>query len=87
MRDVRGLIVRVHFSEKASNLMDKENVVTLIVDRRASKHDIKRVFENLFQVRVEKVRTVITSKGEKKAYVKLAPGFNARDIATRLGVV
>ncbi len=82
-----GIIVRVHFSEKAVNLMDKENVITLIVDRRASKHDIKRVFEDIFKVKVEKVRTVITSRGEKKAYVKLASGFNARDIATRLGVV
>ncbi len=82
-----SIIIRVHFSEKASNLMDKENVITLIVDRRATKHDIKRVVEDLFQVKVEKVRTVITSRGEKKAYVKLAPGFNARDIATKLGVI
>ncbi len=87
MKEARNLIIRVHFSEKASNLMDRENVITLIVDRRASKHDVKRVFEDLFQVKVEKVRTLITSRGEKKAYVKLAPGFNARDVATRLGVV
>lgn len=84
MKDARNLIIRVHFSEKASNLMERENVITLIVDR---KHDVKRVFEDLFQVKVEKVRTLITSRGEKKAYVKLAPGFNARDVATRLGVV
>jgi large subunit ribosomal protein L23 len=87
MKDARNLIIRVHFSEKASNLMERENVITLIVDRRASKNDVKRVFEDLFQVKVEKVRTLITSRGEKKAYVKLAPGFNARDVATRLGVV
>jgi large subunit ribosomal protein L23 len=82
-----SIIVRVHFSEKASTLMDKENVITLIVDRRASKHDIKRVFEDIFQVKVVEVRTLITSRGEKKAYVKLAPEFKARDVATRLGVV
>ncbi len=82
-----SIIIRVHFSEKASALMDKENVITLIVDRRASKHDIKRVFEDIFQVKVVEVRTLITSRGEKKAYVKLAPEFKARDVATRLGVV
>jgi large subunit ribosomal protein L23 len=82
-----SIIIRVHFSEKASILMDKENVITLIVDRRASKHDIKRVFEDVFQVKVVEVRTLITSRGEKKAYVKLAPEFKARDVATRLGVV
>jgi large subunit ribosomal protein L23 len=82
-----SIIIRVHFSEKASILMDKENVITLIVDRRATKHDIKRVVEEMFQVKVVKVRTLITSRGEKKAYVKLAPEFKARDVATRLGVV
>ena len=82
-----SIIIRVHFSEKASILMDKENVITLIVDRRATKHDIKRVLEDIFQVKVVKVRTLITSRGEKKAYVKLAPEFKARDVATRLGVV
>lgn len=79
--------MRVHYSEKAATLMDEENVITVIVDRRATKHDIKRAFEEMFQVKVLEVRTLITSRGEKKAYVKLAPEFKARDLATRLGVV
>lgn len=82
-----GIIIRVHSSEKAISLMDEENIITFIVDRRATKHDVKRVVEELFKVKVVEVRTLITPRGEKKAYVKLAPEFKARDLATRLGVV
>jgi len=80
-------IIRVHSSEKAVRLMDEENIITVIVDRRATKHEIKRAFEEMFKVKVVAVRTLITSRGEKKAYVKLAPEFSARELATRLGVV
>lgn len=86
-KDVFTVIVRPHYSEKAAKLMDKENTLVLIVDRRATKHDIKRAVEELFKVKVEEVRTLITPRGEKKAYVKLAPQYRARDIAASLGVL
>ena len=38
------------------------------------------------QVKVEKVNTLITMKGEKKAYVKLKPEYDASEIAARLGL-
>lgn len=43
--------------------------------------------EQLFGVKVVKVRTLITPRGEKKAYVKLAPEYKALDVATKLGAV
>ncbi|RLG84317.1 MAG: 50S ribosomal protein L23, partial [Thermoprotei archaeon] len=46
-----------------------------------------RAVEELFGVKVIKVRTLITMEGEKKAYVKLHPDFKATDIATRLGLL
>jgi len=67
--------------------MDEENTISVIVDRRATKHDIKRFFEETFKVKVVKIRVLITSRGEKKAYIKLAPGYNARELATKLGIV
>ncbi|MCX8195706.1 MAG: 50S ribosomal protein L23 [Acidilobaceae archaeon] len=80
------VVIRAHASEKASRLLE-ENVITLIVERNATKHQIKRFLEERLGVKVVEVRTLITSKGEKKAYVKLAPGFNARDLAVKLGTV
>jgi len=36
---------------------------------------------------VEKVNVVITSKGEKKAFVKLHPDYKAVDVAIKLGIL
>ncbi|MCD6479192.1 50S ribosomal protein L23 [Candidatus Bathyarchaeota archaeon] len=74
-------------TEKAVNLIERENKITFIVDRRATKHDIARAVEQLYGVGVEKVWTLITPKGEKKAMVKLKKGYNATDLAIRLGIL
>ena len=76
-----------YITEKSVGMIDKENKIVFIVERKASKKQIKEAFEKLFEVKVEKVNTVITLKGEKKAYIKLKPEFKARDVATKLGLV
>ena len=81
------VIIRIHTSEKATLLLEKQNTLTMIVKREATKHDIKRAVEHLYGVRVEKVRTLITPKGEKKAYVRLTKDYSASELATRLGLV
>ncbi len=81
------IILRIHMSEKALRLIEEENTLTLIVSRNATKHQIKKAVENLYNVKVEKVRTLITAKGEKKAYVKLSAEHKASELATRLGLV
>ncbi|ADV65476.1 50S ribosomal protein L23 [Desulfurococcus mucosus] len=81
------VIIRPVQSEKALSLIDKQNTLTFIVDIDASKTEVKRAVEELFNVKVEEVRTLITARGEKKAYVKLAPEFKASDIASQLGLV
>lgn len=74
-------------TEKNVRLVDTENKIVFIVDRKANKHEIKEAFEKLFEVKVEKVNTLITPKGLKKAYIKLKKEYSARDIATKLGIV
>jgi large subunit ribosomal protein L23 len=74
-------------TEKTAALIDKENKIVFVVDRKAKKKQIKEAFEKLFEVKVEKINTEITLKGEKKAYIKLKPEFKARDVATKLGLV
>ena len=81
------IIIRVHVTEKTVMLVENQNTITLIVRRDASKADIKRAVEEIFNVKVEKVKTLITPRGEKKAYVKLAPEYDASELATRLGMV
>lgn len=87
MRDPHGVIKAAVSSEKAITYMERFNTLTFIVDLRATKHDIKKAVEKLFDVKVSKVRVEVTPKGEKKAYVKLAEEYKASDIATRLGIV
>jgi large subunit ribosomal protein L23 len=38
-------------------------------------------------VQVDRVNTVVTPEGRKKAYVKLAPDYKASDLAVRLGIL
>ncbi len=85
--EISKIIIRAVISEKAIDLIRRENKLTFIVDRRANKPMIKRAIEELFDVRVEKVWTMITPRGEKKAIVKLKPEYSAIDIASQLGII
>lgn len=82
-----SIIKSVLTTEKAVRLIETSNTLTIIVDRKATKADIKKAIEQIFGVKVKKVNTVITPEGEKKAYVKLAPEFKATDVAHKLGVL
>jgi ribosomal protein L23 len=64
-----------------------ENALVFIVDRRATKHEIKHAFEILYKVKVSKVNTLITPQGKKKAFIKLTPEYNALDLATEVGII
>ena len=43
-------------TEKAVRLMESENKLTFIVDRKSNKPEIKKVLEELFKVKVLKIR-------------------------------
>ncbi len=73
-------------TEKTFDLIEKENKLVFIVNRQANKNQIKRAIEKLHNVKVIKVNTMITPKGEKKAFVKLHPEYSAQDIAIDLGI-
>jgi large subunit ribosomal protein L23 len=74
-------------TENALRLIEEENKLTFIVDIRASKADVKKAIEVLFDVKVDSVNTLITPKGKKKAYVKLRPDYKASDLAMKLGLL
>ncbi|MCD6538008.1 50S ribosomal protein L23 [Candidatus Bathyarchaeota archaeon] len=74
-------------TEAASRLLEKENKLVFITHIKATKRDIRRAVEELFNVKVRSVNTVITSKGKKKAYVRLEPEYSATDVAIKLGLL
>jgi len=82
-----NIINRILITEKTIRLAEKENKITLIVNRNANKTQIKEAVEKLFNVKVEKVNTLITPNGDKKAYVKLGKDYKATDILSKLGLM
>lgn len=74
-------------TEKSIRLMESENKLVFVVDRRAEKKEIKEAIEKMFKVKVDKVNTHIISNGQKRAYIKFAAESPAIDVATQLGLI
>jgi large subunit ribosomal protein L23 len=58
MKDLRQVIHRPVITEKSTIERESQNVVTFAVHPDANKHEIKRAVEELFDVKVEEVRTL-----------------------------
>ncbi|UCD43858.1 MAG: 50S ribosomal protein L23 [Candidatus Bathyarchaeota archaeon] len=74
-------------TERSINMIENENKLVFIVDRRANKHEISRAVSHLYGVEVETVNTLISRENRKKAFVKLTEEFDASDLAIRLGIL
>jgi len=74
-------------TEKSIRLMESENKLIFIVNRKANKTDIKKAIEEFFKVKVIKVNTFITPNGQKRAYVRFSEETPAIDVATQMGIV
>jgi len=74
-------------TEVTSRILETENKLVFVVNVRANKVDVKRAVEELYEVMVDKVNTLITPGGEKKAFVKLHPDYKAVDVAIKLGIL
>lgn len=81
------IIKSPYITEKVTGMVDSNNTLEFLVDMRATKPEIKKSLEELYDVEVMSVRTMITSRGEKKAIVKLAREGSANELATRLGLL
>ena len=73
-------------TEKAIMMIERENVLTFVIEQRKTKKEIKKELEGLFKIKIDKIRTLV--RGNKKyAYVKLNKDFLAIDLATKLGMM
>ena len=73
-------------TEKAVKLLESENKIAFIVDRRSNKQELKREVEKIFGVKVEKIRTLMRNN-KKIVYVRLIKSNPAIDVATKLGMI
>ena len=74
-------------TESASLMVEKDNKLLFAVNMNAGKNDIKQAVEQLYEVKVQKITTLITPQGTKKAFVKLTPEYKASDVAIKLGIL
>ncbi len=73
-------------TEKAVTLIESQNILAFKLGISATKEQIKKEVEELFEVKVDKVR-VMRRESKKYAYVKLKKEFPAIDVATKLGMI
>ena len=87
MKEFWDIVKFPHLAEKSMNMVEMENKLVFVVDKKARREDIKKAVETEFGVTVENVNIVITTKGMKKAFIKLSEKDLASDIATRMGML
>ncbi|OGP58206.1 MAG: 50S ribosomal protein L23 [Deltaproteobacteria bacterium RBG_13_61_14] len=66
MKDLYQVIRRPVVTEKSERLGAKENSVVFEVHRQATKHDIQRAVEKIFNVKVKRVRTLRMAKKRRR---------------------
>uniref|UniRef100_A0A1D1XRB6 60S ribosomal protein L23a n=1 Tax=Anthurium amnicola TaxID=1678845 RepID=A0A1D1XRB6_9ARAE len=74
-------------TESAVAMMERDNTLAFVVDARADKDMIRGAVRVLLGAEPRKVNTLVRPDGTKKAYVRLAPGFSAADVANRIGML
>ena len=87
------VLIHPYVTEKTLNMLQGTpaqdlkdgNRLEFLVDRRANKTQIKKAFEEIFEVKVEQVNTFVRKDG-KHAIIKLKPEFPAEEIGMRIGV-
>ncbi|MFQ6125505.1 MAG: 50S ribosomal protein L23 [Candidatus Heimdallarchaeota archaeon] len=86
MSEPETLIIKPMVSEKSFGMIEEENKLVFLVKRFATKSMVKQAIQDLYEVRVAKVNTVIMPNGLKKAYVRFHPDEDAMDLAAKLGI-
>ncbi|MHA1748588.1 MAG: 50S ribosomal protein L23 [Promethearchaeota archaeon] len=84
--DYQDILIKPVITESTFDLIEIENKLVFIVDKRANKRQIKEAIEKLYDVKCTKVNTLITPKGEKKAFIKLSLENSASEVANKIGI-
>ncbi|KAL8584784.1 60S ribosomal protein L23A [Nucella lapillus] len=74
-------------TESAMKKIEDNNTLVFIVDKRANKPLVKQAVKKLYDIEVARVNTLIRPDGEKKAYVRLMPDYDALDVANKIGII
>ena len=67
--------------------MEKDNTIIFYVNQKANKQQIKAAFKEAFGVKPQRVNTMNTVLGRKKAFIKLPKSNEASEIANKIGLL
>ena len=67
--------------------METENTVIFLVDPKPNKIEIKNAFLTSFKIKPERINTLRTPDGRKKAYIKIPKTHEASEIANKIGLI
>ena len=80
------MILKPVTSEKVVKMIDVDNTLVFEVERKYKKEDVRKEIEKVFNVKVNKVRSMF--RGNKKfVYARLDKKNPAIDVATKLGMI
>ncbi|KAJ3700118.1 hypothetical protein LUZ61_003823 [Rhynchospora tenuis] len=85
--DPFSILKRQLITESAMKVMQDDNTLVFMVNRKADKFMIRDAVQRMYDVRVDKVNTSIRPDGKKKAFIKLSKEYNVNDIASRTGII
>lgn len=74
-------------TESANKKVESSNTLVFIVDARATKKQIKAAVSGMYDIKVQKVNTLIRPDGQKKAYVRLTADYDSLDVASKIGII
>ncbi|KAG8190031.1 hypothetical protein JTE90_000126 [Oedothorax gibbosus] len=74
-------------TESAMKKIEDNNTLVFIVNKKANKPQVRMAVKKLYNIDVQKVNTLIRPDGQKKAYVRLAPDYDALDVANKIGII
>jgi large subunit ribosomal protein L23Ae len=85
--DAYNIIKHPLTTESSMKKIEDNNTLVFLCNIKANKHQIKSAVKKLYDINVSKVNTLIRPDGQKKAYVRLAPDYDALDVANKIGII
>ena len=81
------LLISPCTSERFYKKMEKDNTIIFYVHQKANKQQIKAAFKEAFGVMPQRVNTMNTVLGRKKAFIKIPKSNEASEIANKIGLL
>ncbi|KAL8277138.1 hypothetical protein RQP46_010466 [Phenoliferia psychrophenolica] len=85
--DAFRTIVHPLNTESAMKKIEDNNTLVFVVDIKANKRQIKEAVKKLYDVKADKINTLIRPDGKKKAFVRLDKSLDALEVANKIGFI